>query len=283
MNQGIYKIENKINSKVYVGQVCRVKGGFEERYEEHGRLLNANRHYNRYLQNAWNKYGSINFSFKILETINDIDKLDDREQYWLDLTWEYNYNICPIAGRTCRGRKHTEDTKSKIGDANRKRVWTKESRKKLSNSQKNRKMSDETRLKMKLSHEGKIHSQKTKDKIAKANCGRIFSQKTKIKMSESRKGRINSKESIIKKEQSCRNLPGKGSSKFKGVAKHGNGWRVRITKGKKEHYLGRFKDPIEAAKNYDYHAISLFGKDCYLNFPNYDYSNFIPIRKIKNG
>ena len=88
MNQGIYEIKNQVNNKVYVGQVAREKGGFEERFVEHKNALNKDRHYNKYLQNAWNKYGSINFAFKILEIEDDIDKLDDREQYWLDLTWK---------------------------------------------------------------------------------------------------------------------------------------------------------------------------------------------------
>ena len=127
---------------------------------------------------------------------------------------------------------------------------------------------------MKLSHEGKTHFQTTKDKIAKANLNKILSQETKAKISVSRKGHRNSKISIQKKEAVCRKNPGKGTSRFKGVAKHGNGWRVRVFKEGKEYYCGRFQDPIDAAKNYDFHIISIFGRDCYLNFPNYDYSNF---------
>jgi hypothetical protein len=34
--------------------------------------------------------------------------------------------------------------------------------------------------------------------------------------------------------------------------------------------------------NYDYHAINLFGiENCFVNFPNNDYSNFVPKKKIK--
>lgn len=44
--------------------------------------------------------------------------------------------------------------------------------------------------------------------------------------------------------------------------------------------LGNFNNEKDAAQNYDYYAIKLFN-NCYLNFPNFDYSNFIP-QKIIN-
>lgn len=43
--------------------------------------------------------------------------------------------------------------------------------------------------------------------------------------------------------------------------------------------LGNFDTEEEAALNYDYHAKIVFG-DCYLNFPNYDLSDFIPQKKL---
>ena len=39
--------------------------------------------------------------------------------------------------------------------------------------------------------------------------------------------------------------------------------------------LGYFDDEIEAAKNYDWHVLKMW-QNCYLNFPEYDYANFVP-------
>ena len=58
---GIYKIENKVNGKIYVGQSIDI----DTRWYNHRNELNGNRHYNEHLQNAWNKYGEDNFSIQI--------------------------------------------------------------------------------------------------------------------------------------------------------------------------------------------------------------------------
>lgn len=47
----------------------------------------------------------------------------------------------------------------------------------------------------------------------------------------------------------------------------------------KQTFLGHFKDQVEAAKNYDWHAKRCWD-NCYLNFPDYDYSSFVPKRQI---
>jgi group I intron endonuclease len=65
--------------------------------------------------------------------------------------------------------------------------------------------------------------------------------------------------------------------KYKGVCHYKNQWLASFN-----HFsIGVFNTIEEAAKNYDYHVIQLYNKDndCYLNFPNFDYSNFIPKRK----
>lgn len=59
------------------------------------------------------------------------------------------------------------------------------------------------------------------------------------------------------------------TSGYKGVSfnKRGNKFEVYITRFKKRYSLGRFSDPIEAAKAYDKKAKELFGEFAYLNFP----------------
>ena len=96
----IYKIENKVNGKVYIGQT---RVGFKERIYAHRRALIKNEHNNDYLQRAWNKYGEVNFTFSIVETCS-LEELDEKEVNWI----KYH--------RSCRGAYNLESggNKNKI-------------------------------------------------------------------------------------------------------------------------------------------------------------------------
>lgn len=86
---GIYKIENKINGKVYIGKSIDI----DKRWYSHRSELNGRRHYNNYLQNSWNKYGENNFFFEILELCQE-EELNDREKFWIETYYSNN----PISG-----------------------------------------------------------------------------------------------------------------------------------------------------------------------------------------
>lgn len=92
---GIYAITNKINRKVYIGQSINI----EYRWSHHRSELNKGRHNNTYLQNSWNKYGEVNFEFKVLYETDNCDKnfLNQKEQYFInkyDSMYDRNgYNI----------------------------------------------------------------------------------------------------------------------------------------------------------------------------------------------
>lgn len=81
----IYKIENLVNGKVYVGQTVRQ---FKERKKQHLSLLRRNIHDNQHLQNAWNKYGEKNFNFSIIEKC-EIEDLDKAEIFWISYYKEF--------------------------------------------------------------------------------------------------------------------------------------------------------------------------------------------------
>lgn len=82
---GIYKIQNKVNNKCYIGSSIDITN----RFYVHLSSLRHNKHQNIYLQNAWNKYGEDNFDVEIIE---QCDKciLSEREQYYVDLLGNYN-------------------------------------------------------------------------------------------------------------------------------------------------------------------------------------------------
>jgi group I intron endonuclease len=115
---GIYKIENLINHKIYVGKSHNI----ESRWVHHKGSLNNNRHINKPLQNAWNKYGENNFNFSIIHVCNDESVLPMLEIYYIS---KYNsfiknngYNLT-IGGEGCAGRIITDEFRQKIGDFHR--------------------------------------------------------------------------------------------------------------------------------------------------------------------
>ena len=75
MTCGIYKIENKINGKVYIGQSINI----ENRWNGHKKAIHGcSDSYNYPLYQAIRKYGLENFDFSILEECN-IKELNEKE------------------------------------------------------------------------------------------------------------------------------------------------------------------------------------------------------------
>lgn len=84
---GIYKIENKINGKVYVGQSKNI----EVRWIQHLEELNKGTHHCSKLQQDYLKYDISNFNFTILE-VCEKEKLDELEKYYISLNLHNLYN-----------------------------------------------------------------------------------------------------------------------------------------------------------------------------------------------
>ena len=75
---GIYSIYCTKNGKVYIGSSTDIF----VRWNGHKCNLRLNKHGNRYLQNAWNKYEEESFVFSIVEECSK-DILIEREQFYL--------------------------------------------------------------------------------------------------------------------------------------------------------------------------------------------------------
>ena len=109
----IYKITNKINGKIYIGQAQN----FYLRYYEHKKTRKDG-----YLSRAYRKYGFENFEFVILEKL-EITNLNKREEYWINYYKSYNanigYNICRFANTT-RGRKRPKEEMKGLIERNKK-------------------------------------------------------------------------------------------------------------------------------------------------------------------
>ena len=74
MTCGIYKIENILNGKIYIGQSIEI----EKRWQKH---LNANDNF--LIHKAIKKYGKENFQFSIIEEC-DASLLNNKECYWIE-------------------------------------------------------------------------------------------------------------------------------------------------------------------------------------------------------
>lgn len=111
--KGIYLITNIVNNKKYVGQSINI----QQRWKQHIYYLNNNKHSNRHLQGAWNKYGESNFTFSILESCDQQDAafLNAREKFWIQEFDSYNngYNL-DLGGQGSSGYKHTEEELQKM-------------------------------------------------------------------------------------------------------------------------------------------------------------------------
>nr|DAH30395.1 MAG TPA: intron associated endonuclease [Bacteriophage sp.] len=204
---GIYKIQNIINNKVYIGQAIDI----EDRWRNHLSSLRTNTHVNTHLQNSFNYYGEKAFIFSVIEECS-IDILTQREQFWIDyyggINSAKNYNQRDAGSHGT----HSEESKRKISESQKgikkaPHTISDEGRKSLSKAHIGIKPSDETRIKMSMAHKGITHTKESKKKIsegikeyynnnpdmrkhlAELKRNRSVSQETRNKISEISKNR----------------------------------------------------------------------------------------------
>jgi len=98
---------------MYIGQSNNIK----KRWASHINTLNNKTHHNKYLQNAWNKYGKKNFEFKILISCLE-SELNDKEINYIKKynTFINGYNQT-LGGDGMRGLKPSESHKRKISES----------------------------------------------------------------------------------------------------------------------------------------------------------------------
>lgn len=185
----IYKIENKINEKFYIGQTVR---SLEKRWSEHKCVLNGNYHDNSHLQRAWNKYGEDAFEFSVILECPE-ETLDFWEKAFLGDRWKTEYTHCYNQKEGGFNGRHSEETKQKMSEVKMGernsfygKTHSEESKRKISEAQKGKKNpmwgkthSEESKRKMSELKKGKNHpmwgkarSEKAKQKISEANKGK---------------------------------------------------------------------------------------------------------------
>ena len=89
----IYKITNKINGKIYIGQTVNT---LNHRWNQHIRETFSIKK-RTYFHNAIAKYGVDAFIVEVIEEVDTVEKMNEREVYWISFYQSndkrYGYNI----------------------------------------------------------------------------------------------------------------------------------------------------------------------------------------------
>ena len=174
LNSGVYIIS--YNNKNYVGSSSNLK----KRLREHFSCLKRNTHPNKRLQNAYNKYGEIYFSYKIVATCPS-EYLIKLEQWFIDNT-KNTVNLNPF-DYSSKGRKVLKKTRKKISKALTGKIVSEETKQLLSLAKLGRPhyILEETKIKMSESGKKKVFSEQHKEnlRIAALNRSKNLSEKVK--------------------------------------------------------------------------------------------------------
>jgi len=171
----IYKVTNKVNDKVYIGQTIE---GLSIRKKKHYASRNYYAKFNRHFSHALRKYKRSDLVWKVIEGCDSKDELDEMEFHYIMQYDSYNngYNMT-LGGEGVIGHKHTEATKRKMSIAKKGKpstrcgyVVTAETRKRMSESAKKRVTPP--------------HTAEHCRRISEAKKGRKRSEETKYKVSE---------------------------------------------------------------------------------------------------
>lgn len=111
----IYKIQCKVNDKVYFGRSQEV----EKRWRSHKNSLRRGIHNNLNLQNDWIAYGEEEFDFIVLHELDSLEESEMVEQQYIDndLYNKYNISDARMGGDVMTNNPRKEETrklKSKI-------------------------------------------------------------------------------------------------------------------------------------------------------------------------
>lgn len=153
----IYKVTDKTNQKIYIGQTVR---SLDERMKEHLR------HRTTYFDKAYRKSNIDNFKVEIIDRAENIEELNKKEKYWINYfkcLIPNGYNMCE-GGENTMGFHHREESKKKMSITKSKmylgennpfynKTHSEEQRKKWSKLRKGMShLTEEQKIKLKESH-----------------------------------------------------------------------------------------------------------------------------------
>lgn len=104
---GIYSIYNKINHKEYIGSSKNIGN----RIKRHISMLSKNCHHSKEFQKDWGQFTKSSFDVKLLEIVLNLDKLYEREQYYIDSRRSHisGYNASKFADQSKKYNDELDD------------------------------------------------------------------------------------------------------------------------------------------------------------------------------
>ena len=213
----IYRIQNKINGKIYVGQT---KHSLNKRVKAHIRSKKF------LISKALRKYGIDSFEIRVIGLAGSKEVANGKEKYWikaLDCKAPNGYNLCDggeglsepteetrhkmslsMIGKNV-GKKASPETKAKMSKSamgkNIGLVRSPETRQRISDNHVGtlgKKYTEATKERMSSSLKGRVFSEEWRAKISQSKRGFRLSEDTKKNMSASRTGKILSEETKFK-------------------------------------------------------------------------------------
>ena len=142
----IYKCQNKINNKIYIGKTIKTLNSRKKQHYRDSKIHDFKFH------RALKKYKESDFEWSEIDTTNNKECLSKKEIYWIKYynSFKDGYNST-LGGEGTSGFTHSDETKNKMMG----RVISNETREKVSKANAIRVVSFETKDKMSKSHIGK--------------------------------------------------------------------------------------------------------------------------------
>lgn len=211
---GIYKITSP-SGKVYIGQSVNIYQRWNREYKKvrcKSQIL---------LYNSLIKYGVESHKFEIIHVCSE-PKLNELEAHYIDLFNSFNNKnglnlrggggVIKVSSESRKkmsdakigmyigdknpnfGKKHSEETKRKIGLANKgkfsgeKCYFYGKNFSGENNPNYGKKLSEEAKIKISIANSGKVPSEETRKKISIANKGKVINEAYRKKISDTKKG-----------------------------------------------------------------------------------------------
>lgn len=164
----IYKITNKINGKVYIGQTIK---SLTRRWQAH--IADSTRNSSYALHRAIRKYEPASFTVEQIDSASSYQKLCKKEVFWISFykSLSLGYNMT-LGGEGRYGAHVSIETRRKISESNKGKIVSEETKKRMSIAMtgvKHKASSKESIEKRARQLRGRTLSHEHVAKVAKAN------------------------------------------------------------------------------------------------------------------